>query len=88
MFTSEPISQQAPSFPTTEMAPDRNQPCDSASTIVKRSADSLHIGRCMQLIWNEVERLTLLGVIRTEEDKWFFAYRKAVRILEGDEYRK
>ncbi|MDO1444680.1 hypothetical protein Q0590_00380 [Rhodocytophaga aerolata] len=85
MFTSEPISQQTPSFPTTETAPDRIQSCDSASAIVKKSADSLHIGRCMQLIWNEVDRLTVLGVIRTEEDKWFFAYRKAIRILSGDE---
>lgn len=85
MFTSESISQQTPYSPANEMAPDRIQPSNSASSITKRPADSLHIGICMQLIWNEVDRLTALGVIRTEEDKWFFAYRKAVCILSADE---
>ncbi|QHT65403.1 hypothetical protein GXP67_01280 [Rhodocytophaga rosea] len=85
MFTSEPISQQTPSFLTSETAKDRIQTSESESFIVKRQADNLHIGRCMQLIWNEVDRLTALGVIRSEEDKWFFAYRKAIRILSGDE---
>jgi hypothetical protein len=86
MFTSQPTLPQTPPLLTSEKAPDRIQPYESLSTIVaNRPAHSLHIGRCMQLIWNEVDRLTVLGVIRSEEDKWFFAYRKAVHILEGNE---
>jgi hypothetical protein len=85
MLTKEPSSTQNASFATPAQDLVTPPPCLPPPVVVQRSADSLYFSRCMQLIWNEVDRLTSLGVIRSEEDKWFFAYRKAVRILEGEE---
>lgn len=82
MIPTESTSQPTPHFPASETDSITQQ---HASINEKRASDSIYSGKCMQLIWNEVGRLTLLGVIRTEEDKWFFAYRKAVRILSGDD---
>jgi hypothetical protein len=84
MHSTEPISPQSSAFAIPEQDLVTPQPC-VPPVVVKISADSLYFSRCMQLIWNEVDRLTTLGVIRSEEDKWFFAYRKAVCILEGNE---
>ena len=85
MYSTEPIPQTPSQFPISQSAPTTLEQNIEPSTINKIPESDFYFNKSLQLIWNEVNRLTRLGVIRSEEDKWFFAYRKAIGILSGDE---